>query len=78
LKRLLRSFRRMSGMAKNYTDTVVSEYGNGKGAMVLRRYADGTVKTVHTGSLKPKAKTSYLGRGRTNVGDPIDNRKRGR
>ena len=57
-------------MAKKFTDKVVSSYGNGTGAMVLRTYEDGTVKTVHTGSRTPKAKTSYLGKGRTNIGDP--------
>jgi len=57
-------------MTKDYSETVISTYGNGKGAMVLRKYADGKVKTVHTGSILPKAKTTYRGKGRTNIGDP--------
>ena len=57
-------------MAKKFTDEVISHYGNGTGYMAIRTYEDGSKATVHTGKRTPKAKTSYAGKGRTNIGDP--------
>jgi hypothetical protein len=60
---------------RDYTDRIISHYGNGTGYMAIRCYDDGEKRTVHTGSRLPKAKTSHVN-GRTNVGSAADNLKR--
>lgn len=56
-------------------DRVISEYGNGTGAMVIRSYfsEDGKLEkqaTVHTGTRNPKTNHRPV-LNRTNVGDPM-------
>lgn len=60
--------------AEQFTDRIISTYGNKTGHMVIRTFADGTKKTVHTGSRIPKAKTAGLKK--TNVGSAVDNLRR--